>query len=110
MTPGQSETLGNSGPFVSVVLSAKDLDQHNKTTALPNDNGDWRHIAAETEWLEALTPIVPVWMNEAKTAVNQSFMTTALANLNVAADIGLQSPDVSNAVNQTWVQHIESIT
>ena len=110
MTPSQSKALGNSGQFVSLVLSAKDLDQHNKTTALPIDNGDWKHIAAEPEWLEALTPIVPVWMNEAKTAVNQSFMTTALANLYVAADIGLQSPNVTNAMDQTWVQHIESIT
>lgn len=110
MTPSQSEVLGNSGPFVSIVLTAKDLDQHNTTTALPIDNGNWRHIAAEPEWLEALTPIVPVWMNEAKTAVNQLFMTTALANLYVAADIRLQSPNVTNAVNQTWVQHIESIT
>ena len=110
MTPSQSDFLGNSGPFVSVVIGAEDRVEHNTTTALPIDNGNWRHIAAELGWLEALTPIVPVWMKEPTLEVNQSFLTTALANLYLAADVVLVSPNSTHSPNRSWVERIESIT
>ena len=110
MTPSQSDLLGSSGPFISVVIGAQDRNEHNTTTVLPIDNGNWRHIGAEPEWLEALTPLVPIFVKEPTLAANQSSLTTALANLYSAADVVLLSPKHTKSKNQTWVQHIESIT
>ena len=110
MTPSQSDLLGNSGPFISVVVGAQDRDEHNTATVLPIDDGNWRNISAEPEWLETLTPLVPKFVKEPTLAVNQSSLTTALANLYIAANVVLLSPNNTNSNNQTWVQTIESIT
>lgn len=74
--------------------------------ALPIDNGDWRHISAEKEWLEALTPTVLLWTQIAKTASNESAVTTALANIYAAGSVNLSSGNLKDAL----VPQIESIT
>ena len=95
---------------VSVVQSGKRSNRVIPNNALPIDDGSWRHIAAEQAWLEALTPLVPQWMDEAKTALNKSTMTTALANLFIAANIWLRTDNLTNTVEKYWIQNIETIT
>ena len=61
-TQSPSFGLGNPGNSVSALVS----DEHSAadiiTAPLPLENGDdWRYIAAEPEWLDALNVIVPAW-------------------------------------------------
>lgn len=53
---------------------------------------------------------MPVWTNEAKTALIESAMTTALANLYVVGVIKLRSANLTDGPVQSWLQSIESIT
>lgn len=106
LTKSSTSALGNSGPFISVTQIGARNNKEIVTKALPTDNGDWRHISAETEWLEALTPSVLLWTKVAKTASNESAMTTALANLYAAGDVKLSSGNLKDAP----VPQIESIT
>ena len=106
LTKSSTNALGHSGPFVSVAQNGARNNQDLVTKALPIYNGDWRHIYAETEWLEALTPSVLLWTKAAKTASNKSAVTTALANLYAAGDVNLSSGNHKDAL----VPQIESIT
>ena len=106
LTKSTTNALGNSGPTISVAQNGARNNKGLVTKALPIDNGDWRHISAETEWLEALTPSVLPWTKVAKTASNESAVTTALANLYAAGGVNLSSENPKNAP----VSQIESIT
>lgn len=54
--------LGNPGNSVSAHVSGEHSAADIITRPLPLENGDdWRYIAAEPEWLDALNVIVPAW-------------------------------------------------
>ncbi|CAD6590448.1 MAG: hypothetical protein ASARMPREDX12_004370 [Alectoria sarmentosa] len=95
---------------ISVVQSGKRSDRVIPNNALPINDGSWRHIAAEQAWLEALTPLVPQYLNEAKTALKESTMTTALANLFIAANILLRTDNLTSSEERYWIQNIETVT
>lgn len=97
--------IGESGAFISVSQNGRRSNEEIKKRPLPIDNGDWSHIAAEAEWLETLTPVVPIRMRPSS-YMNATSMTTALANLYHAANIYVRSRHESG-----WdVAQIELIT
>lgn len=108
--------LGNkasdsSSSDVSIVQSSKHDNRALASTVLPiNDGSSWRHIAAEQAWLDGLTPLVPQWMDETKTARNKSTMTTAFANLFIATDARLRTDRPKKTMEKYWIQNIETVT
>ena len=49
-------------------------------------------------------------MDEAKTALNKSTLTTALANVFIAGDIRLKTEPLTGSGQSHWIQDIETIT
>lgn len=98
-TANSTTGFAQSGAFTSVTQSGRRSTQEIITKTLPMDNGDWSHIAAEAEWLETLTPVVPIRTGPS----SATFMTTALAHIYNTSNI----PEANGA----WdVVKIESIT
>lgn len=91
---------------ISVVQSGRREGEAIMTDALPINDGSWRHITAEQGWLDALTPLIPQYMDEAKTALSRSTMTTAFANVLIAADIRLKTDNDSDQ----YIQTAETVT
>lgn len=101
----------NDGSDISVLQSGQRNIRVILTDTFLIDDGNWRHIKAEQGWLDALTPLIPQWMNEAKTTLSKSTMTTALANVFIAANIRLKIDNLDrNNDGRYWIQDIESIT
>lgn len=100
----------NTGSDISVVQSGQRNNEAILTKALPINDGSWRHITAEQGWLDGLTPLIPQWMDEAKTALSKSTMTTALANLFIAGDVRLKTDNLTEGEGRNWILNIETIT
>ena len=69
----------------------------------PDGNGNWRHIVADYDWLQGLTPIVPSLV----TRPGSSGHTTALGNLLLAAGFDLES--LSTQMEEVAIKDIETI-
>ena len=69
----------------------------------PDGNGRWRHIEADYDWLQGLTPIVPSLF----THTGSSGHTTALGNLLLAAGFDLEGP--SSQTEEDSIEDIETI-
>ena len=69
----------------------------------PNENGFWRRITADYDWLQALTPIVPSLASRS----NSLEQTTELGNLLLAAGFNLELPSFQMGV--VPIKGIESI-
>lgn len=81
----------NDGSDISVVQSGQRNDRVTLTDTFLIDDRNWRHIIAEQGWLDALTPLIPQWMNEAKTTLSKSTMIRALANVFMRLTLGSKS-------------------
>lgn len=104
-----SKSYDNDGGDISVVQNGQRNNQAILTETLPLDDGNWRHIKAEQGWLNALTPLIPQYMEEAETALNKSTMTTALANILIAGDVRLNTDNLDSVNARFRIQYIETI-
>ena len=69
----------------------------------PDGNGSWRHIVADYDWLQGLTPLVPSLVSRPGPPGH----TTALGNLLLAAGFDLEGP--SSQTEEVSIKEIETI-
>lgn len=90
-------TLKAWGNPVSVAISDEVSRNNLRTTALPVNNGDWRHVAADRAWLEALSPVTQNNQGPNFT-MSASGLATGLENVFVAANLSIPSVNGGAAV------------
>ena len=75
----------------------------NQRIVPPDGNGSWRHIVADYDWLQGLTPLVPSLVSRPGPPGH----TTALGNLLLAAGFDLEGP--SSQTEEVSIKEIETI-
>lgn len=101
LTTITSEDWGNP---VSVNVTGKRYDRGPAQSILPVNDGNWKHVAADSAWLDAMNPSIAVDLSTFSIS-NMSDLTTALGNVIMAA----ASVNLSDVVDIAKNEQIVSV-
>jgi hypothetical protein len=105
-----STGLRSKGSFIGTKGNEMRSNGVIHTKALLIDEGRWTRISAEQSWLDAPTPLVPVWAGKTLTTASKSETSiTALPNLVIAPSVSLTTANMTNSAEQWWISEIETV-